>query len=449
MAIKKSNRLLWVLVGLMLILAVPIVFNRNQTEQYQPLEHIPTASHPTADTALDTLKGFQAEMEAANQKLEAMNERNLALTQSLGQDQHTIEQLQHDAERYQQDQEQLSQQLSQTLEELQQLKRQLAENPKPPASSSSSEQPLFDDIPPGLGYDDLVSTSPKTNGQWLPLTDDDDPKTQPTVSQSVKRYLNSTRETVSQTVDATKQSLTEVQKNLKPKLTIAKTAVGLDALAWTALIGRVPSKGSVSDPYPAKFIIGRDILMANGFTQPGVAGAFLSGIAKGDRTLQCVSVDINTLSFIFHDGRILTHHAQNGERLAWISDSVGWPCVSGELISNATNQLLKRSGAQLFGTAGEALAETQETTTRGALGDSTSFISGDTAKYVFGKVASQTAQELTQWLIAQADNSFDAIIVPPNQRVAVHFDEDIAIDYDPSDRLVVYHTKEHSDVALD
>lgn len=44
----------------------------------------------------------------------------------------------------------------------------------------------------------------------------------------------------------------------------------------TALIGRVPLNGTVSDPYPFKLLIGEDNLTANGIELPDVAGAVVS-----------------------------------------------------------------------------------------------------------------------------------------------------------------------------
>lgn len=56
----------------------------------------------------------------------------------------------------------------------------------------------------------------------------------------------------------------------------------------TALLGRVPINGTVTDPYPFKVLIGRDNLTANGIDLPDVEGAIVSGTASGDRTLSCV-----------------------------------------------------------------------------------------------------------------------------------------------------------------
>lgn len=56
----------------------------------------------------------------------------------------------------------------------------------------------------------------------------------------------------------------------------------------TALLGRVPVNGTVTDPYPFKVLIGKDNLTANGIELPDVEGAVVSGTASGDWTLSCV-----------------------------------------------------------------------------------------------------------------------------------------------------------------
>src|SRR5690606_3898091 len=77
-----------------------------------------------------------------------------------------------------------------------------------------------------------------------------------------------------------------------PYYTIPARATGFDAVALTALIGRVPVSGSVVDPFPVKLVLGQDNLAANGHHIPGLDGIILDGIAQGDWTLGCVSVKL-------------------------------------------------------------------------------------------------------------------------------------------------------------
>ncbi|MFA9342646.1 TIGR03752 family integrating conjugative element protein, partial [Escherichia coli] len=76
--------------------------------------------------------------------------------------------------------------------------------------------------------------------------------------------------------------------------------------AMTALLGRVPVNGTVTDPYPFKVLIGKDNLTANGIELPDVEGAVVSGTASGDWTLSCVRGQVNSITFVFADGRVRT-----------------------------------------------------------------------------------------------------------------------------------------------
>ncbi|EON5214738.1 TPA: TIGR03752 family integrating conjugative element protein, partial [Escherichia coli] len=76
--------------------------------------------------------------------------------------------------------------------------------------------------------------------------------------------------------------------------------------AMTALLGRVPVNGTVTDPYPFKILVGKDNLTANGIELPDVEGAVVSGTASGDWTLSCVRGQVNSITFVFADGTVRT-----------------------------------------------------------------------------------------------------------------------------------------------
>ncbi|MBC8946338.1 integrating conjugative element protein [Xenorhabdus indica] len=78
------------------------------------------------------------------------------------------------------------------------------------------------------------------------------------------------------------------EKHEKPVYTLPENATLVGSQAMTALLGRVPINGTVTDPYPFKILIGKDNLTANGIELPEVEGAVVSGSASGDWTLSCV-----------------------------------------------------------------------------------------------------------------------------------------------------------------
>ncbi|WP_417120508.1 hypothetical protein [Pectobacterium cacticida] len=88
--------------------------------------------------------------------------------------------------------------------------------------------------------------------------------------------------------------------------TLPENSTLTGSVAMTALLGRIPINGMVSDPYPFKVLIGRDNLTANGIELPDVEGAIVSGTASGDWKLSCVRGTVGSITFVFSDGRVPT-----------------------------------------------------------------------------------------------------------------------------------------------
>jgi integrating conjugative element protein (TIGR03752 family) len=209
----------------------------------------------------------------------------------------------------------------------------------------------------------------------------------------------------------------------------------------TALIGRIPVRGRVEDPVPFKLIVGRDNLAANGLTIPHLDGMIWSGTAVGDWTLSCVSGRLASVTFVFSDGTVRTVASDSGEaQLGWISDDRGMPCVSGERITNAASFLSKRIAITAAQAAAEAAAAAQTTTGVSAEGTGTSRVTGDIGPYVLGKSVAGGTEEISRWLLERERQSFDAVFVPPGVRLAVHVDQELHIDYDPSGRKLSHVT---------
>lgn len=61
-------------------------------------------------------------------------------------------------------------------------------------------------------------------------------------------------------------------KTRTPYFTVPENSTLMGSVAMTALLGRIPIDGSVSDPYPFKIMIGRENLIANGIELPDVEG---------------------------------------------------------------------------------------------------------------------------------------------------------------------------------
>lgn len=235
---------------------------------------------------------------------------------------------------------------------------------------------------------------------------------------------------------------------VRPVYTVPKNATLVGARAFTALIGRVPvgEDARVTDPYFFKVLIGRDNLAANGHEIPEVAYAVASGEAVGDWTLGCVVGDVTSMTFVFADGRIVTvpeagdvlrgGGGTRAVRLGGLSDDHGNPCVAGERVTNAAAYLGQSAAALTLGAAAEGLAAAQTRTLVGGYGGAATVVDGDVGRFAAGRGLAGTAEEVARWLRARQAQEYDAVYVPPGARVAVHVDEELRIDYDPTGRLV-------------
>jgi integrating conjugative element protein (TIGR03752 family) len=233
-----------------------------------------------------------------------------------------------------------------------------------------------------------------------------------------------------------------------PYYTVPRNATLIGSTAMTALVGRIPVKGKVQDPWPFKVITGADNLAANGLSIPHVNGMIWSGTAIGDWTLGCVSGRLNSVTFLFDDGTIRTVSQerrtrgagnelapQDDQHLGWISDRFGNPCVNGKRVTNAGSWLAQRTLLAALEAGGEAAAAGETTSTVSPLfGTSTSTVTGNVGTYIAGKGVAGGADDAAQWLNDRMGQSFDAVFAVAGTKVAVHVDQEIPIDYHPDGR---------------
>ena len=232
----------------------------------------------------------------------------------------------------------------------------------------------------------------------------------------------------------------------KPVYTVPANATLMGSVAMTALIGRIPIDGTVTDPFPFKVLVGPDNLTANGIELPDVAGAVISGNASGDWTLSCVRGQIHSMTFVFTDGTIRTvppatdsnrqNNRNNNSGLGWISDPHGIPCVSGERKSNAqqylgTQALITAAGAGAASLIKDDSGNYAYMNSDGSMGSVG--ISGNEA---MGQILMGGVRDMSRWVNKLYGETFAAIYVPPGAKIAVHIDEEIAIDFDEQGRKV-------------
>lgn len=240
--------------------------------------------------------------------------------------------------------------------------------------------------------------------------------------------------------------------------TIPENATLIGSTTMTALVGRIPVNGKVTDAMPFKVLIGRTNLAANGFDVPeDIAGMVVSGIAVGDWTLECTQGFVQSITFLYQDGtiRTISHRNQGAlagdaanavaaggitttQKIGWLSDERGVPCIAGKRITNAPSYLSTTVGLKALETAARAAALSQTTTATNGLGGSTSAITGDQTQFIVGNLAAGGVGEITDWINQRLSNSFDAVYVQPGLPVAVHIEQELSLDKAPEARRLDY-----------
>lgn len=106
--------------------------------------------------------------------------------------------------------------------------------------------------------------------------------------------------------------------------------------------------------------------------------------------------------------------------------------------SNASTYLPTIAALAAASAAGDAVAENQNTSQTNGYGGVTSTLTGDAGQAVLGKALSGGMRETVDWVKARYGQTFDAIYVPPGQKVALHITRQLAIDYEEKGRKVKY-----------
>lgn len=364
---------------------------------------------------------------------------------------------------YDKRQQQLQDEQTTLLRKVQDLTGQLKEggSKKPPAGSDS-------DIPLGLGLDGLGGSagSSATRGNdglmWVTPTDQKEPDPRDAARGQAPTFPTSflddnplTRQKAAYELQVKGRTNEKgAEASAEPVYTLPENSTLVGSRAMTALLGRVPINGTVTDPYPFKVLIGKDNLTANGIELPDVEGAVVSGTASGDWTLSCVRGQVNSITFVFADGTVRTlpkpasgnnannqNNAQTANNasggIGWISDEAGIPCISGERKSNAATYLPTLFGLSAASAAGDALSEGQYTTQNNVNGIS-STLTGNAGQAALGKALSGGMGETADWVKQRYGQTFDAIYVPPGMKLAVHITRQLAIDYEDKGRKVRY-----------
>lgn len=462
-----SNKLLPIIAGLVLVMLVFVgIKSFNQSGDDTLLDKVPVAGTPDADSPADTIRTLTAQVASIKNESEKLQMQNQELLRQRQEIESKVRAELLTEMRNLKNKEDTAA-VGKLTERLDYFKNQLDELTQ--AQNGAAQPASGSDIPIGFGIGggDGISLSKATEIVWIePLGTNKDRQgnsVYPSLGKSgddtvaasggllgtkTENYLNAKLETITEPDE--------------PVYTVPRNATLIGSTGMTALIGRIPFKGVVEDPFPFKVIVGRDNLAANGIEVPGLDGMVFSGKATGDWTLSCVRGDIVSVTYVFADGTIRELSAdttknllasqqgqqQGGQpqKMGWISDRRGIPCVTGTRISNAPDYLAGRILASAAEAAAGAFSQSQ-TTNAVSLGQgvATSVITGDAGQFAAGQALAGGANEVSQYLRERAAQSFDAVYVDTGAELAVHVDIELPIDYEPDGRKTHYASTQTTD----
>jgi regulator of replication initiation timing len=412
MAAHKTNPFLkWALIPILILLIVVLVSTRGSKQNAPPLTDKTLQNNASKDSAKESLDTLTAELGETQQTVKSVVKTNEALKT---QNETLLSQLQGKKD-------QKTSELNQEVEHLKAQIQTIANH-----SIASTNQASAVEI-----------AQPITNVPELSVTLD--PKG---AAKNNKAML-----------DATATTAEAIKQKPIPFYTIPANATAVEDRLMTALVGRIPVKGVVTDPYPFKIVFSDNALAANGLRVPNLKQMVVSGYTEGDLNLVSVRGWVTSLTFVFNDGTISTTSSNENNigkfskdaALGYLSDKFGNPFIRGELITNAPAYLGMNVALGAAQGAAAAYAQSQTTSSNNLIGTTTSSVTGSPGAYVGGQAAGNAAAQVQQWWHDRETQSFDAVYVPTIDKktkepifIAVNFAKEIPIDYNPEGRKIIY-----------
>lgn len=426
-----------------------VVYDLTESEQQELGITAGDTPHDTLKTLLGTVKDTKSEVKAVREQNEKLKQENNFLKSNAN---NVAQQI---SEALEQKQYEFNQQLAA-------LRNEMATLPKNESTSTTTQADTAQNYPiGGIGLDGSTSQGQKSftlaqqepETKWVDpsdviykdkngnIVDSSTPGANPAMPNPFKVLDESAVGDAAKQIQSNPSSARDEKNNVVPFFTVPQNSTLIGSTSMTALIGRVPIDGNVTDPYPFKIMIGRDNLISNGIELPDVEGAIVSGTATGDWTLSCVKGKVESITFVFSDGRISNaqerNNNQNDKGIGWLSNPNGVPCLVGERKTNAPEYLASQFLLSGASAAAQGLAQGQTTT----VVDGASVIgavTGNQGKFILGQALGGGLKETADWFRQRYGQTFDAVYVPPGQPVAVHITQELKIDYNPSGRKVKY-----------
>lgn len=247
--------------------------------------------------------------------------------------------------------------------------------------------------------------------------------------------------------------------------TIPDLSVLANSTTVTALMGKVYRDEQIVDPVPIKILVGRDNLTANlKELPPEVEHILFGGFAVGDPTFACVEGNLTSATFVFYDGTVKSAYigdegsrpsnsAYPGDRIGFISDSWGNPCIPGTYVTDALKQLSIL--AALDGVAGYSSALRQEEVETSVFsganggGQAVESLTGSAGRFAVATGVSSGLNNASEFARENFEKIFEGYYVPAGVNVSVHIEQELRIDKEFDARQIRYGQRRSSVSRLD
>ncbi len=232
--------------------------------------------------------------------------------------------------------------------------------------------------------------------------------------------------------DGMNETSGESEFSALPVYTVPKNSTLMGATAMTALIGRVPVNQIVFQPLPFKVVMGRENLAANDMWLPDVERMIFEGHASGESTLKCVRGTVNSVTFVFRDGTIRTvpdDNTNSNNGIGWISNEQGYPCIPGQFVTDFPKTLAELGVAGTLAGYADAIADSESSVIVDG-GSISRIVTGDSTRYALGRGAQTGFDEAAREIARRARDRYDAVVLQPGAKVAVHISEQLEIDFE-------------------
>ena len=272
------------------------------------------------------------------------------------------------------------------------------------------------------GYQDLATLQPS----WLWIEDQ---------SQAVAANLGTDLELTKREAltSAVLKEATEDTSQRAARPTIPPATI-IEGITLTAVIGRLPVKGKVNEPWPVKIMSTAKGYAPNGYAL-NTAQMVWEGQAFGDANFECARIVLTRVSSVLAENRIHYIEAKDANKgLAYITDLQGNPCLSGKLISNAAKRLTTEAVFGFAQGASKAYADSEYTRSVSAEGNVVESLTGDRVRALIGQAFAQSADNVRNYLASRYD-VWDAIYVAPNKKVVINVDQPLDFSPDKNEKL--------------